>query len=434
MTLVALMLRGFGAIGLLVITILVARSLSPQDAGIFFLGLSMIMVIVPIGLMGLPTSLMRLMSVASEAGKTQDLFGLNGLAVRWVGFGLGAAVIILWSSRALIANNLFSKPQLADVLAFMLPASLLFAFNVLRAQQLIALQKELIGLGILFIATPLLFVGGIYLSYPDSPGSMARVYFSSVLLLSIFVTGFWRSQSSSWAPGRFSASALWQITWPLWVAAIAGIVMRWGGQFISGIWLSGEEIAFIAVAERLAMLVAFVNLAITPIYSARFAQAHAENNAAALANVVWQGVAVSITIALPVFLAILFLPSLLLSLFGQQYVAARGFLQIFFLGYFAHALFGLAPAVLAMTGHEADVRNIAFVGSVLTIGALFIFVPSYGALSAVWAMTVSVLFLSLASSVMVYFHLGINVISPTEIAGVVKSSLKRKFARHKAQG
>jgi hypothetical protein len=176
--------------------------------------------------------LMRLMSVASEAGKTQDLFGLNGLAVRWVGFGLGAAVIILWSSRALIANNLFSKPQLADVLAFMLPASLLFAFNVLRAQQLIALQKELIGLGILFIATPLLFVGGIYLSYPDSPGSMARVYFSSVLLLSIFVTGFWRSQSSSWAPGRFSASALWQITWPLWVAAIAGIVMRWGAIYL----------------------------------------------------------------------------------------------------------------------------------------------------------------------------------------------------------
>lgn len=433
-TLAALGLRGFGAVALLLATLLVTRNLSPEDAGIFFLGLSMLMVLVPIGLMGLPTSLTRLMSAASKARSINDLSGLNRLAVGWVGFGLGGLLVILYLLRSSIAFEIFAKPALAEVLAFMLPASLLFAFNVLRAQQLIALRRELAGLVILFLAMPVLFAIGIWLSNPHHPAAMARVYFFSALILHIAVAAVWRRESSSWGKGFFPASTLWQVAWPLWVVAIAGIGSRWGGQFISGIWLTGEEIALIVTAERLGMLAAFANVAIGPSYSARFARAYAEHNHAALSVAAWQGVLVSLTIAVPVVVAAFFFPSLLLSVFGEQYGAGAAFLRIFCLGYFVHALFGLAPAILAMNGYEREVRTIALVGSTLTISGLFMLVPTHGAISAVWVMAGAVMFISLVSAVVVYWRLGLNLISPSGISGVLKRLLKRTFARDKASG
>ena len=431
-TLAALVLRGIGAIALLVVTLVVTRTLSASQAGLFFLGVSGVMVMMPIGLMGLNVSVLRFTSVAHAKGDSAAVRGLDRLALIWATAMLATLALAVWLARTNIAADVFSKPALGPVLAFIAPAALLVGLNALRAQQLLAVGRAEVGLFALFVGLPGVLCAGFFVLKPEDATGAASIYLVSIALVLAFSSQRWRATQRGRVRGAFDATLLWQTTWPLWIIAIAGLGTRWGGQFLSGVWLQSHEIAYLAAAERTALLVMFVNIAIMPVYQPRFARAHEAADDTALRRAVWQAVAVSGAIGVPVALVALAMPEWLMSVFGAQYTAAAPLLMIFAVGFLVSALCGVSGSLLIMSGYEKDMRNLAVCTSLAVLAALVLVVPRFGAIGAAGVLSTAMALQAICAAWLVYWRLSINVLSPRGITGVVRQMLADRL--HKPSG
>ncbi|MCP3907287.1 MAG: hypothetical protein GY712_04650 [Oceanicoccus sp.] len=187
-------------------------------------------------------------------------------------------------------------------------------------------------------------------------------------------------------------------------------VVQWAPQLMLGAWASAENVAFLAVAQRTAMLTSFVLFAVNAIAAPKFAAMHAKGDSIGLQRMAIWSVRLMLLAAVPALMLMLLAPEWLMSLFGEEFRTASTALMILALGQFVNIATGSVGYLLSMTGHERELRNNAIVSAVVGLVLGTVLIPAYGLLGASIATAVAVASQNLLGVYQVRKHLGFNTL------------------------
>jgi len=203
---------------------------------------------------------------------------------------------------------------------------------------------------------------------------------------------------------------IYQTTLPLWMVVIAQQLNQWGAQFISSVHVSEEELALLAIATRIALLVPMiltaVNMVVSPKFAALYHRGEMEKTEAVLAKSLILLAAVSSVI----FLVMVLFGRDVLAIFGSQYVEAAGLLSILVCGQLVNALTGPTGKLLMMSGFEKDVRNSSILVTVFGLALALILVAKYGVYGAAISTALTIAIQNIGFAFLVKYRLQINLL------------------------
>ena len=189
-----------------------------------------------------------------------------------------------------------------------------------------------------------------------------------------------------------------------------GQTVQWIGPLITGMWLLAEDVAYLSVAMRIAMLTSFILMAINLVVAPKFAAFHANNDMKGLRSTALFSVRLLMLSAVPIVSVMFIFPEFLMGLFGEDFVSASPLLQILVLGQFVNVVTGSVGYLLTMSGHERDMRNITVVAGTIAVILTLVLTKYYGVTGCAIATAVSLAFQNLAAVYYVKKRLGFNTL------------------------
>ena len=183
---------------------------------------------------------------------------------------------------------------------------------------------------------------------------------------------------------------VYQTTVPLWLVVISQQFNQWGAQFVSSVYVEEADLALLAIAMRLAMIVPMIMTSVNLVVSPRFASLFHKGEIKEIEAVLKKSLKLLAVASLVVFIVIILFGDNLLRIFGDQYVEAKLLLTILVCGHLFNALTGPVGRLLMMSGYEKDIRNSSIVVAILGIALAFVLVSWYGVYGAAVATAVTV--------------------------------------------
>jgi O-antigen/teichoic acid export membrane protein len=143
------------------------------------------------------------------------------------------------------------------------------------------------------------------------------------------------------------------------VHAMASLFYSSFSIVIASHYITEQEIGYLKAAQQLCELIGFSLIVVNSIFPARFSYLFHSGNIEQLKRMASLSCALSALASAPFFLAFVLFPGAILSIYGDSFSQAAFALQILAVAQFANALTGPSGFMLAMTGHERELRNIA---------------------------------------------------------------------------
>jgi O-antigen/teichoic acid export membrane protein len=168
----------------------------------------------------------------------------------------------------------------------------------------------------------------------------------------------------------------------VWGIACLAIVMGQGAQVLLGVFSTAEQAAYFAVANRIALLVSFVLLAINGILSPKFAEISEVQDTARLQSVYRASTGLMIVLTSPFLLLIFIFSPEVLLLFGTDYQQAATVLRVLIGAQFVRVMVGSVGQLLIMANLQRHQRNNLILSVVILLGMSVCLMPTYGALGA----------------------------------------------------
>jgi len=395
--------------------IVIARKLGPAEAGLFFLGFTLVVLLASVGRMGLDNSVMRFVARARAAEDTVKLHGIHRKALLWGGGLCLLLMLVLLASNQLLVNYVFEQPGFGAVLPIMVMALPLVGLYTLQVFALLGMKKIVAGVMVLAGIVPLTMLAGLLIFPVTRAQEVAWVYLVGCALALLIGVFFWHRA----VPGKeqgvklsaFPSDLLYASCMPLWGVVILGQVIQWSSQLLMGVWGSVEDVALFAVAQRTAMLIGFALFAVNASAGPKFAALYSQGDTVGLERVALWSVRLILLVAVPSLIFMMVFPQWLMGLFGPQFKAGFAALMILAVGQFIGTAVGSVGSLLSMTGHERQLRWNVFIGAVLGVGLGVLLIPCYGLIGAAIATSVAVASKNLLCVYQVNQLLGFNTLA-----------------------
>jgi O-antigen/teichoic acid export membrane protein len=413
-TLLALVVRLAGAGAGFVMSLVVARTLGAEQSGYFLLAFSIITFLAAVSRAGLDNVVLRQTGAAMPG---QDLCRVRQVLGRSLLLAGAISVLVAALLAGLagpIARDVFGKPQLAPVLSAMAPGLVALALFTLVGMSLQGLHRVVASVSTLNIVTPLVLSAGLLLLVRLTAAEAAWLYSAAALLSLLLGLGlWWRATASPHAHTDEPAGWREILTpaLPLWIVLVMSQLIQWSGQFIAGAYITPQEIAQLAVAQRTALLTSFILMAVNLVVAPRFAAMHKQGDLDGVRRVALTSVRLMLLVAAPVVTLMVCFAHWLMWLFGDEFVAGAPLLRILAIGQFINVATGSVGYLLMMTGHEKDMRNSLLVVAPCSILLSLWLIPVYGAVGAAVATALAIAGQNLLAVFWVRRRLGFNTLA-----------------------
>jgi len=438
-SMIALVVRLVGALSMFGVTLAAARELSQDQAGLFFLGISVITIAATVARLGLDDTVLRFVGAAYGGQRPMAVRStlLKGQALAVVA-ALPVALLLRYQNDAL-AIRIFSKPEFGPVLGAMAPAVVFLSANNLLAQALRGIRRIGASAFVMVVALNaglilwLVAVGSSY-GEPMTSRQAATGYTVSVFVSLCTAALLWgRAWLRGWSSAELSSIAVVEgtggiaarvradrpVTWramsksclPLWSVAIVGQIVMWSSQLGIGAWLPAEDLATFVVAQRTGALVGFAVVAFNYAVAPRFASYFEQGDLVRLERSALATVRYALPVAIPVLLLCLLFPGSILSVFGEDFVSGAQLLRVLVLAQAFSVWTGPVGPLLAMSGHERDLRKAALVGGAVALVGAIVLIPTVGLLGAGLSFAAAMVAQDFTSATWVRRRLGINFLT-----------------------
>lgn len=380
---------------------LLARLLSPQELGVYFLAYSVVSLCATIGSMGLPPTVTRF--VAQNVGlnrfrTTRQVIGI----VFGVGL-LGAFIMGLVYSLfgGALVQNLFNSPAFAAVTGLVagwivvsiLQGLLGETFRGLHDIRLATILGGQVTGTVTGVATIGLFVAALFsLWVLRGQASLAAIVLLAVcsggtvalvagLLLVRRVTALPRQdeRESPKTDRRELLVGVFATAWPLLITSIVMFALRNGDLWLVGAYLPQEDVAVYGAAIRLVAMVTMPLIMVNAILPPMIAEMYAQNRREELEGIIR---AMTTLTGIPAVLAsaacILFAGPILSLVYGSYYREGAVVLALLSVGLLVSVWTGSCGLTLQMTGHQKTMMTITTATSILTLAIIFAVVRPYG--------------------------------------------------------
>ena len=393
--------------------ILLARLLGITDYGNYVYVLTWTNILVLISKFGLDVLLLRY--VAAYEGK-QAWNYLRGILVWSLKTALFLSITInsmlLFSVWGLIS---YLRIELINLFFLSTGLILLFTLSDLILFILRGLQHTILSQTIGLILRPVLLGLSVLVLYaiklPLSGFLVMLVHICTTLLifiLLIFLVVHYLP-SAIWSISSLTNKAEWRTTaFLLLFLSGAQLIMNQTDTVMLGLMRSTEEAGIYASAARIAEGTAFglsaFNAFAAPLIAKLYALEKKLELQRLLTMAAW-GILV-VTIIAGAFL--ISMGKLILSLFGQEFIAGYFSLVILLLGQVVNSLAGSVGLLMTMTGNQVIIVKVITMSTLLNIGLNFLLIPYFGMLGAAIATSITVIFVNLALLWFVQQKIGLN--------------------------
>ena len=410
-SIIGLSIKVLAAISIFVMNIVVARTLGAAEAGLFFLGFTLITIAAAVGRLGLDQTVVRFIAAQQATDAIGALHGVYRKSIVWVALASTGLALLGWVNIEWLVKNLFDQPGFEPVLRSFLLAIPLVALYTMQAQALQGLReitKSMLTLNVFVPVTVLLLM----LLIPVTSAAALASYFNIACLLTLTVALiFWfKSAPRKNTTESFPSDLLRRTCIPLWAVAVLSQVVQWSSQLMLGTWSTSDEVAFFATAQRTAMLTSFVLFAVNAIAAPKFAAMYARGDSKGLKRLSITSVRLMLLAAVPALTLMLFFPEWLMSFFGEEFRVASTALVILSIGQFVNIATGSVGYLLSMTGLERKVRDNAFFSALIGVALGLALIPNYGLIGASVATALAIASQNLLGVYQVRKHLGFNTL------------------------
>lgn len=409
----------------LAVNALLARLLTPDEMGAYFLTLSMVCVFAMVAQMGLTWTIVRLVAESMGTGMPARARMAVRLTIRLAGLGaLVMACVLAFGGGVWIAERLFHSTLMSRVVGLAAVWMILIAFQQLIAEVYRGFHD--IRLATIFggLATGLLaMIIFFWLWLLQGHSDLSQVIlitlvagFSSVALSSLIL---WKKLSTFPLPAgdEITTSDIICISWSLWITSLTFLALLQADLWIMGLFRSPEEVAVYGAVARIVTLVTIPLLIVNAVAPPLIAEMHSQEKTKEMEKAMRTVVTFAGLPSLIVLGLFIFFGDFILGLcFGEHYQVGGVMLVILSVGQLANVWAGLCGQTLILTGHQMTMMVIAIVSGLFMIIGAWLLVEAYGGIGVASAAATGIIIqnvlmvLFAKSKVGIWTHVDINIL------------------------
>jgi O-antigen/teichoic acid export membrane protein len=410
-----------------VFTLLIARKFGTEATGIFALSFTVLQMTTVLGRLGFESALIRFISEFSSQNmwnKVKEVY-LKSVKTTVI-FSLFLSVLLFFLSPY-IAEFVFKKEYMSfyfRLVSFaIVPMVLLFLNSeslrgLKKIKEYIFLQNTLLYL----ISVVIVFILSIYSNQNSIPVIAIITSITIVSILSIFT---WIKKSnilSFTSQNVIKLKDLLRIAIPLLMANSVALIAGWIDITLLGMLRTESEVGIYNVALKISKLTIIPLRSINSIAAPKFAEYYGKGDMRGLEITTQKSTKLIFWISFPILLACIFLPSHLLSIFGNEFQIGSTSLMLLALGMFVASSSGAVGWFLMMTGKHVVYRNIILLTSILQISLDVVLIKKLGIEGAAIASMATMITRNIIS--VIYIKMKYNIL--TLYIPVVSDIIRRK--------
>lgn len=368
---------------------LLARLLSPQDLGVYFLAFSIVGVGALLGSLGMDQAVVRFVAQTVGLGRYQEARSALGRTLALGAMGaLGAGVAYLFLGH-LVGEKLFQAPALVTatglvavwITVMTLQGLLGGAFRSFHDIRLSTVFNGLVT-GVLISAS----LGVLWLLRDEARLTTAMLLTVGSALLNVVLGGWVLRRKVKNLPARgaegvaLGTGGIMQVALPLAVTNLTIFVMTQADLWILGAFRPPDEVAIYGAAARAVVLIAMPLVILNSVLPPLIAQMYAQGNRRQLERTLRATAAVAGIPAFFVLMAFIFFGKPILGLvFGDYYTNGATVLALLSIAQLVNVWTGAGSITLGYTGHQATIMTLTVAAGVVVIIAGLLVVGPYGA-------------------------------------------------------
>jgi O-antigen/teichoic acid export membrane protein len=425
--------RGVTILTAFAVNALLARLLSPQDLGAYFLAFSVVAVGAIAGALGLNQAAVRFLAESIALGQFKRARHALNVVSCLGGLGaLGAGLAYLLFGDFL-STNLFQAHALTTVTGCIAGWIAAMSLQTVLAETFRGFHD--IRLASIFngpVAGVLLTACLILLWLFEGQAALAVVVVfaaGSVFLSSLFAGWALRRKAislpSEGSGGSIGLGTVLRVALPLMTANLTFFGLTQADIWTLGTFRSEAEVAIYGAASRLAVALLLATQVLYAVLPPLIVEKHTRNEKENLERLLRGGATISSIVVAPLFLAFIVVPNLMLRfVYGAYYEDGRWILMILAVGIFVNVLTGLRGYVLMLTGYERTQLMISLVGGAANIALCILGAIYWGIYGVALAAMTTMVLQSLVELIVVRYRLGIWTHSSIKSLRDIPSSVR----------
>lgn len=410
----ALLVKIIAAAGVFALNLVLARMLGASGSGVFFLALSIIIVISTICRVGLDSTIVRFISTCLSVGKVSKVLDIYSKSVNYTLFCTITFTIIMYFTASWLSHNVFHEPLLESQIKIMVFGIVPLSLLAIHAYVFQGLKKIVLHTSVLSVWTPLFALVIMYFFIDKASLEVAAYAYVSASFLTLIIAYIsWKVVTSEIDTSnieKVDSKELLKVSIPVLWIVILNLIITWSPILLLGAWSNSESIGVYSAASRLALLTSFILIAVNSIAAPKFAALYHTRDIEGLQAVYRSSLLLMIFAASPILLAFLIVPEWFMGLFGEEFLVGKNALIILAVGQFVNVMTGSVGQILLMCGYEYILKRIAILCAILSVSLGFALIPSYGLLGAAFSTVVVMIVQNLLATLAVKRMLGINVV------------------------
>ncbi len=424
---------------------LLARSLTAEQLGAYYLLFSVVSISATLGVLGLPPVAVRLVATALS-NQSRGLDTLIQHIVRLVCVGLlvaslaGGAAVLFFKVGGEFTDG--SLSQFVGIILWVfsvgllrLYAELLRGFHDIRLASLFAKPVQSLFL------VGYLCVGLFFLEEVTVVNVMWASALCSALALTLAAYAV-RGKNKSQVPGQSDScgttyGGLLARSGPLVMNALVTQVLAQVVLWILSATDGDAAVAIYGVSVRLVALLALPLALVNSIVSPSIAELYSKQRTSDLQWMLGTTATAALLLVAPAFVVILVFPEFIIKIvFGVRYAdTAANCARILAAGWLVSSIAGSSSLTLVMTGHEKARMWAGVAGGVTTMIVGMVLIPFWGPEGAAWATSSGLISLNLGTWYLSLRQVGVatnaTFVGPQKIVQTVREVLKERRRKNK---
>lgn len=390
------------------VQVLLVRSLSKADYGIFAYALSVVTMIATICTLGLDRGLARFIAMYDERGDRARVWGTLVLQLGTiVGIGMAATALVV-GLHGWIGANLVDDPRLGTLLAVMVVLAPLQALDSMGATVFAAFSRSKAIFVRRYVLAPVLRLV-IVMALIASGGNLfvlgAGYVLAGVFGLAVYGAlmvkvlrerGLLDRDDDGHRRIDIPVAAVGSFTVPLLLTDAMFVVLNTSDVVILGRTSGTAAIAGYRAVLPLARLNQLVMNSFALLFAPLMARLWARGDRNGLTEAYWQTAAWVTVLTFPVFaLTLGFAGPVTVALFGTRYAEADAYLRILAIAYYFNAILGFNGVTVKMIGRIWLAAGTAGAALVFNLAANLLLIPRFGPMGAACGTASSIVFYNL---------------------------------------
>ena len=391
-----------------VLGIVLARSLGPEQFGLYNLSLTTIAIASGLSLLGMKTAMVRYVSLYLSRRDERGVWGTIQ-----VGVGLTAAISIflgisLYLGAELIAQQLFHDPRLAPLLRLVsLVVPFLTLVDILAAttrgfkkMQYTAIATDMSQPVMKLLLTVALLVTGLTAAKALVAHNVSVII--AFVLLVYFLNGLFPLKRPLTAIGRETKEML-AFSLPIYFGYLIQTFRGNIQTILLGAMQTVASVGLFTVAAQVESVSDMFHQSIATSSMPIISELHAQGDREGMGRFYQTLTKWTFALNLPFFMTVVSFPATILSIFGDDYVGGALALTILAWGALINTATGICGVVITMTGNTRLSFVNSLVATVLTVSLSALLIPRWGVVGVATASLVAASTINLLRLLEVFF-------------------------------